>query len=145
MTDQNNSPIYNVSIYHLDNQFYIAPIVRRPSGAPTQVLPIYITPENDIKKLTEAIESAKLKSDTRFNQDVSDREDWDGDKEKVWNTSQKSWDVFWNENGTIDIDLAKPYVKHRNGVEWIYVPEAKKILQPPVSSSDIAREILNQI
>lgn len=89
MADQNNSPIYNVSIYYLDNQFYITPMVRKPPGARTQVLPLYIIPDSNIKKFAEAIESAKLENDVRYNQDVSIREEWDGDNEKIWNTAQK--------------------------------------------------------
>lgn len=144
MNDQNNKPIYNISIYQLDNQFYITPMVRKPPGARTSVLPLYAIPVNNIDRLVESIGAAKLKSDVRYNQDTLSREDWDGDNEKVWNEAQKHWDIFWNEDGTVDIGFAKPYVKHRNGMEWILVPEAKKILQPPVSLLDIAEEIVNQ-
>ncbi len=146
MIDQNNSPIYNVSIYHLDNQFYITPMVRKPPGARTQVLPLYIIPDDDIEKMEEVIESARLKSDVRYQmmEIVAEREEWDGDNEKVWNTAQKNWDIIWRGDGSVSINFAKPYVKHRNGVEWIFVPEAKKILEPPVVSKDIAQEIIRQ-
>lgn len=138
--------IYNVLIYHLDNQFYITPTVRKPPGASTQVLPLYTIPDNNIEELAKDIESAKLQSDMKYppEQDVLDRQDWDGDNERVWNTAQKSWSIFWREDGTVHIDFSKPYVKHRNGVEWIYVPEAQKILTPPVSSHDIAEEVIRQ-
>lgn len=148
MTDQTDNLIYNISIYHLDNQFYITPMVRMPPiGMRTQVLPLYIVPDTSIEKISEAIEAAKLKSDLIFHmeQTMPKQEEWDGDNERVWNTAQKSWDVFWKEDGAVDIDFAKPYVKHKNGVEWIYVKEAEKILPPPVSSKDIAQEITNQV
>lgn len=144
MNSQNNNPIYNISIYHLDNIFYITPMVRKPPGARTSVLPLYAIPDDNVDQLIESIGAAKLKSDVRYNQDTLNREDWDGDNEKIWNKAQKHWDIFWNEDGAVDIGFAKPYVKHRNGMEWIFVPEAKKILQPPVSSRDIVQEIIRQ-
>lgn len=145
MADQNKNPIYNISVNYLDNQFYITPLVRMPpAGLRTEVLPLYTAADNNFEKFVEAIECAKLQSDVRYNQNVSDREEWDGDNEKIWNTAQKSWDIFWEEDGSVSIGFSKPYVKHRNGVEWINVPEAKKSLAPNTSSSNIAVEILKQ-
>lgn len=118
-----------------------------PSGARTQVLPLYTIPDDSTKKFTEAIESAKFQSDLKYypGQAMLQRKEWDGDNERVWNTAQKLWDVFWEEDGSVSIGFEKPYVKHRNGVEWIYVPEAEKNLPPPVSALDIAKEIINQL
>ncbi len=139
--------VYQISIHHLDNQFYVTPAVPMPPiGMSTQVLPLYIVPDNDSEKFAEVIEAARGKSSFAFDpkQVKPDREEWDGDNERVWNTAQKSWDVFWDEEGGVIIGFAKPYVKHRNGVEWIYVKEAEKSFAPNASSSDIAEEILIQ-
>lgn len=148
MADQpKKNIIYQVSIHHLDNQFYVTPMVRMPPiGMSTQVLPLYIVPDDNMEEFAEAIEAARLQSDFKFPSEhiKPDREKWDGDNERVWNTAQKSWDVFWDENGAVVIAFARPYVKHKNGVEWIFVKEAEKSLVPPPSPQDIAQEILNQ-
>lgn len=148
MADQSKNFIYNISIYYLDNQFYITPLVRMPPmGMRTQVLPLYIVPDINREKFAEAIEAAKLQSDLRFYYDhiKPNREEWDGDNEKVWNTAKKNWDIIWRDDGNVSINPAEPYVKHKNGVEWIFIKDAKKVLSTPVSALDIAEEIVKQI
>ena len=148
MADQTKKNIvYQVSIYHLDNQFYVTSMVPMPPiGMSTPVLPVYIVPDNDSERFAEVLEAARGQSNFTFDpKQVKPREEWDGDKERVPNTAQKSWCVFWDEEGGVIIGFAKPYVKHRKSVEWIFVKDAEKNLLPPVSSHDIAQEILNQV
>lgn len=149
MTDQaKKNFLYQISIHHLDNQFYVTSAVRMPPiGMSTQVLPLFIVPDNNREKFVEAIEATKAQSSFKFDyKEVKpDREEWDGDKGRVWNTAQKSWCVFWDEHGGVIIAFSKPYRKRRAGVEWIFVKDAEKNLPPPVSSRNIAQEIINQL
>lgn len=148
MNDQNRNLIYNVAVYYLDNQFYIIPLVcMPPMGLRTQVLPLYIAPVESIEKFADAIEFARSQSDvTSYSEKVvSQREKWDGNKERIWNTAKKTWDIIWRDDGSVSINPAEPYTRHRNGVEWKFIKDAKKILPPPISARDIAEGILNQI
>lgn len=148
MTDKNNNPIYNINVYYFENKFYILGLVRMPPlSMRTPVLPLYIVPDNDTKKLVQDIELARLGSNVEFCRDksISDRIPWDKKDDKVSNNAKKLWDIIWREDGSVSINPAIPYVKHRWGMEWIFVKDAKKILPSPVSALDIAKEILSQL
>jgi len=59
MADQTKKNIvYQVSIYHLDNQFYVTSMVPMPPiGMSTPVLPVYIVPDNDSERFAEVLEA----------------------------------------------------------------------------------------
>lgn len=147
MLDKNNNLIYNVSIHYSREHFYIASMVRDSFGFRTQILPLYKASRNDVEKLTKAIESAKLGSDVRSHQKNMETHfnKWGEDDEKVWNEAQKVWDVIWREDGSVSINPALPYANHKDGTQWRFVKDAKKIMQLPVYSQDIAQEIINQV
>lgn len=147
MTFSKKNFIYSVGIYYLEGHFYVVGLVRLPPlGLSIEVLPIYKVKGNNIEQLAHAIESARLGSDAQYppKQSNLERQKWNGENEHVWNTATHAWSVYWEENGSVSLD-PKTRIKHKDGVEWRFVPEREKVLLPPVSSHDIAQEILNQL
>ena len=137
-----------ISVYYYKGVFYTVPLVIMPSiGLHEEVLPVFTSPDNNLEKLAESIESAYLSSDVRLpmNQENSKRKGWDGEKRKFTNTAEKCWSVRWNEDGSMKMNSATPGQKLRNGMQWNPVPGSEKTFPVPVSSHEIAIEILNQL
>lgn len=148
MTLPKKNFIYNVGIYQYEDFFYVMGLVRMPPhGASVEILPVYTVKGDNVEQLAQAIESARLGSDAQYppKQSILKRQKWDGKNEEVWNKAQKSWSILWADDENVYICPSVPYIKHKNGVEWIFVKDAEKNLPPPVSSLNIAQEITNQI
>lgn len=148
MTFSKKNFIHNVNVYYLDDAFYVIGLVRKPPiGLRTEVLPLFTSPGRHLEKLARAIESARLNSNFQNpqNQENLERQNWDGEKGKVWEHAEKLWNIFWEEDGSVSISLSKPAGKHKEAIEWKSVPDSERTLPAPVSSPDIAQEILNQL
>ncbi len=151
MTDTRKNLIYNISIYYLDNRFYVVGLVRMPPiGIRTQVHPVYTVIGDDKEELAKTIEAARLESspDLPIKQINALRTPWDGNKKKVWNNASKSWEISWYEDGSVEISSHESYDPNdpdlEEGKAWRGIKDGKKLLSSPVSSQDIAKEIMNQ-
>lgn len=138
----------NVNIYYLDDTFYVIGLVRMPPiGLRGEVLPLFTSSGRHLEELAKAIESARLLSNTAYppSQENLERKGWDGEKGKVRECAEKSWRIFWEEDDSASMSLSKPGGKYRGSIQWKNVPGSEKTFFPPVSSQDIAQEILNQV
>lgn len=145
MTFSKQKFIHNVNVYYFDNTFYAIGLVRMPPiGMRTEILPLY-TSSNNSDYLAQAIQSAKLCSNFQnsFNENTN-KQRWVVDKDKVRDNSKKLWEIFWEEDGSVSINLSIPDKKYKGGMMWKSVPNSERIFSPPVSSRDIAQAILSQ-
>ena len=70
---------------------------------------------------------------------------WNGEAQEIRNSASASWSIWWNADDSIDIDMLKPGRMYKKAVEWKKITDTKKTFISPVSSRDIAQEILSQI
>ncbi|MCL4382244.1 MAG: hypothetical protein M1575_02825 [Patescibacteria group bacterium] len=155
MIEARGDNIHEVSVYYLDDQFYVVGSVRiQPFGFCRQVEPVYMVQFSDGKKLAQAIESARLGSDVSkeryFQHQIrTDVTPWDGDYGKVWAKAAKLWEVDWYEDGSVEISPQESYDPNEpdlgEGKAWRGIDGARKILLPPLSAQNIAEEILSKV
>jgi hypothetical protein len=146
MTESTKNLLHNISIYMMDNQFYIIGIARIPPiGARTEVLPVSIVNIDNQEELSNKIESTKLMSSPGIpvEQANKNRIPWDGNAQQVWNNALKSWEITWYQDGSIIIEKSKPGKKYKGVIQWERLSDSKKILSPSASSLDIVKAILN--
>ncbi|MCL4382242.1 MAG: hypothetical protein M1575_02835 [Patescibacteria group bacterium] len=152
MTEPIKKTAHLVLVYYFSDMFYVVGAVEMPPiFVWRQVNPIITVKNHNRDKLADAIGVARLISKSRFHPDHANPEikPWDGEHERVWNNSSKSWSIWWNEDGSVDMSLDEPYDPNEpdlgEGKAWRSIKGAKKHLSPPVSTKDIAREILKQL
>ncbi len=138
-----------VRIYYYKDNFYIVGAVEMPPiFVWREVNPVYKV-ERDKEKLIEAIGTARSQSISRFHlgHDNPEIKPWNG--EKIWNSASKSWSIWWNEDGRVEISSDEPYDPQEPDLEkgkaWRRIKDGKKLLPSPISFQDIAKEILNNL
>ncbi len=117
-----------------------------PIGLRGEVLPLFTSSNRNLEELSQAIDSARLGSNTAYppSQENLERKGWDGEKGKIRERAEKSWRIFWEEDDSVSMNLSKPGEKCRGSVQWKTIPGSEKIFPPPVSPKDIAQKVMNQ-
>ncbi|MCL4382243.1 MAG: hypothetical protein M1575_02830 [Patescibacteria group bacterium] len=137
---------HHVSIYLFNRILYVVGSVELPPiFVWAHVNPVIKLQDFSIEKLSQAIDSAHIVSKSHFDPDHANLEikPWDGEKNRVWNHALKLWSLWWKEDGSVDMDTENPDKMYRGDMQWKTISE--KTFSPPVSTKDIAREILKQL
>lgn len=138
---------HHVATYLFNNTLYVVPWVERPPiFVWSAVNPVEKIQNFSKEKLADTIDAAKKVSKSHFDPAHANQEikSWvGGESNQVWNHSTKLWSLWWNEDGSVDMDTQNPDKMYRGDMQWKTI--FKKTFFPPISSSDIAKEILNQI
>lgn len=149
MTEPLKKTNHLVLIYYYKGNFFVMGAVEMPPiFVWREVNPVYKVERNK-EKLIEAIDSARLQSISRFHSghDNPEIKPWNG--EKIWNSASRSWSIWWNEDGSVEISTDEPYNPNEpdlgEGKAWRAIKDLRKILPPPITFEDIAQEILNNL
>lgn len=140
---------HHVSIYLFNNTLYVMPWVELPPiFVWCAVHPLIEVADHSTKNLARVIDSAKEASKSHFDHAHADPniKPLSGRKKEVrqiWNQATKLWSLWWKEDGSIDMSYEVPDKMYRGDMQWKII--SKKTFSPPVSSQDIAQEILNQV
>ncbi len=137
---------HHVSVYLFKGSLYVVPSVELPPiFVWAHVNPVVHLQSFSQEELTHAIDSSREASKSHFDPAHADAniKPWDGKKRQVWNHAIKQWSLWWKEDGSIDMSTEIPDKMYRGDMQWNTI--SKKILSPPVSSQDIAQEILKQL
>jgi len=137
-----------VEIYLFDNTLYVIPHAELPPiFVWCSVQPLIEVADLDSKNLTHAIESAKEASKSHFDPAHLDPniKSLSGRKKEVhriWNQGTKLWSLWWNEDGSIDMETLIPDKIYRGDMQWKII--LKKSFNSSVPLEQIANEILNE-
>lgn len=135
-----------VAIYLFNNTLYVIPFAECPPlFIWMAVNPVVTVTDYNVNNLATAINSAKEASKSRFDPASADSniKPFHARKNPVWNRATKSWSLLWKEDGNVDMRYETPDKMYRGTMQWKII--SKKTFSPPISSPDIAQEILNQI
>ncbi len=136
---------HHVSIYLFNKTLYVVASVELPPVFVwAHVNPVEKVQNFSKEKIARAIDSTREISKSHFDPAHANPEikPWDGEKNQVWNHATKLWSLWWKEDESVDIDTQNPDKMYRGDMQWKTV--SKKTFPPPVSSQDIAQEILTQ-
>jgi hypothetical protein len=135
----------DVSVYYLDQRFFVAGRVRMPpKGFLAEVLPVYTVLDKTIQPIAMVIDRAKTESDPDFDwqQNAPNRMRWDGHKKRVWQTATHLWNILWHEDGSVELRQFYPVPTPDDGVEWKSI--GHELLESPVSTQSIAEKLMHQ-
>lgn len=144
--DEIKKTYHHVSVYLFNDTLYVIPSTELPPVFVwAAVNPVIEVIAYNIKNLAMAIDSAKEVSKSHFDPAHADPDikHLDGRKDQIWNHAKKLWSLWWKEDGSIDMSYEELDKMYRGDMQWKII--SKKTFSPPVSSSDIAREILDQV